>query len=177
MNSARPTSTSSQEQHNSYINMHWNSKWKEIALCTTCCRLFHQMVNTPSFKMVQTWPLWNLPISFKSRPLPPRRAWRSVDSNVCQSKPSTRECSSERTGTMARSTDGAPIHSRRHRAPFTAPKSQCEGWDWSRSAPRALSTTVVSLHARRQVGKLIRKCFVLPRGVDDLVVLVEWQNS
>ena len=94
MNSARPTSTSSQEQHNSYINMHWNSKWKEIALCTTCCRLFHQMVNTPSFKMVQTWPLWNLPISFKSRPLPPRRAWRSVDSNVCQSKPSTRECSS-----------------------------------------------------------------------------------
>jgi len=40
-------------------------------------------------------------------------------------------------------------------------------------APRASSTTLVSLHARNQVGKLIRKCIVLPRGVDDLVVLVE----
>jgi len=73
--------------------------------------------------------------------------------------------------------DGAPIHSRRQRAPFTAQKSQYEGWGWSRRSHRASSTTHVSLHARRQVGKLIRKRIVLPRGVDDLVVLVEWQNS
>ena len=45
--------------------------------------------------------------------------------------------------------------------------------DVSIRALRASSTTLVSLHARRQVGKLIRTCIVLPRGVDDLVVLVE----
>ena len=45
--------------------------------------------------------------------------------------------------------------------------------DVSIRALRASSTTLVSLHARRQVGKLIRTCIVLPRGVDDLVVLVD----
>ena len=40
-------------------------------------------------------------------------------------------------------------------------------------ATMASSTTFASLHARRQVGKLIRKCIVVPRGVDDLVVLVK----
>ena len=47
--------------------------------------------------------------------------------------------------------------------------------DWVSSTSRAPSTAVVSLHARRQVGTLIRTCIVLPRmrGVDDLVVLVE----
>ena len=165
---------------NSDIIMHWNSKWKEIALCTTCTTRNADYA-IKWYTPPQSRSLWNLPISFKSLPLPPGRAWISADSIVCQSKPSTSDWSSERKGAMARSIATAPIHSRRQRAPFTAPKSQFGGcWvlgDVRSRATMASSTTLASLHARRQVGKLIRKCFVLPRGVDDLVVLVEWQNS
>jgi hypothetical protein len=45
--------------------------------------------------------------------------------------------------------------------------------DWLSNSSKACSTVDVSLHSRRQVGKLIRTCIILARGVDDLVVLVE----
>ena len=160
MNSGTLTSTSSQEQHNYFLyicTQTQNDKKLRFALRAAEFGHGHQMVCTLSSKMLQTWPPLKPTHVLQVPSFPPRDGAGKHRHNLIQLKPSTRVSSVVRIFVRGRRIAGAPMRSRRQRAPSTAAKRQwggcCVLGDWI-STSSCCSIMVLSLHARRQIGTL-----------------------